>query len=94
MSEMEPAEVSAAKDLVMVELEDVVEEANNNPGVDYDAITIADAIVEKLIGAGVLIPEWMPTLDGNPAQGYSPTALQVDAWEGRGSTPRRGVVGA
>ena len=85
----ENAEVSAAKDMVMVELEDVVEEANNAPGANYDAITLADKIIDKLTAAGVLIPEWMPMLNGKPAQGYYPTASQVEAWEGRAVTPKR-----
>lgn len=59
MDEMERAEVSAVKGLVMAELEDVVIEANLNPGASYDAIDLADTIVEKLLNTGVLIPEWM-----------------------------------
>lgn len=85
----EPAEVSTAKDIVMIELEDVVAEANGLAG-DYSAITLADIIVEKLRKAGVLIPEWIPDpLTGKPAQGYYPTSSQVEAWEGRKVTPRR-----
>lgn len=57
----EPAEVSAAKNIVMCELEDVVEEANDSVGELrehdlYDAIDLADSIVEKLIAAGVEFP--------------------------------------
>jgi hypothetical protein len=85
MAEMELAEVSAAKDLVMAELEDVVCEAGEDR---YSAIDLADTIVEKLMKAGVLIPEWMPKLlTGEPAQGYYPTVSQVEAWEGRTAMP-------
>jgi hypothetical protein len=76
---------------VMIELEDVVEDANYPGGERWSAVTLADTIIEKLLRAGVLIPEWMPMpLQGNkPAQGYYPTASQVEKWQGRAVVPRR-----
>lgn len=54
----EPYEVGAAKNIVMCELEDVVAEANEASYEGcYDAILLADLIVEKLIAAGVVFPE-------------------------------------
>lgn len=80
----EMAEVSAAKDQVADVLDDYLEDT------EHDTIEIADRVVEALLRHGVLVPEWMPQLlNGKPAQGYYPTASQVEAWEGRRVTPRR-----
>lgn len=78
---LERAEVSAAKDLVMLALQKVVEEA----GEEFDTIELADSIVEDLLKNGALIPEWMPMplQGGQPAQGYPPSAEQLEAWHGR-----------
>lgn len=82
---MELAEVSAAKNIALAALEDA------DLPEDTDRIGLADKIVSDLMAAGVLIPEWIPDpFDSNrPAQGYYPTASQVEAWEGRAVTPSR-----
>ncbi|MFS0887061.1 hypothetical protein [Aeromicrobium sp. 179-A 4D2 NHS] len=56
----EPAEVSAAKDIVMEELHSLADSAFIDLGDDHgeiDAIGWADQIVEALLAAGVSIPE-------------------------------------
>jgi hypothetical protein len=81
----ELAEVSAAKNIALARLEeaDMPEET--------DRIEIADRIVNDLIKAGVLIPGWIgdPFDNHRPAQGYHPTASQMEKWEGRKVTPSR-----
>lgn len=86
-SDSERSEVSAAKDTAMVVLQDHLD------GDEHDLIGIADAVVEALLKSGVLIPEWMPkpTDGGKPAQGYYPTASQMEKWEGRKVTPKTSV---
>lgn len=85
MNGMEAAEVSAAKDAVLTVLGDHFDSE------EHDLLGIADAAVEALLKGGVLIPEWMPMPfeENRPAQGYYPTASQMEAWEGRKVTPVR-----
>ena len=85
MSDMEMSEVSAAKNLVLAVLGDF------DLPEDFDGIQAADRIITNLLAGGVLIPEWMPDPvgGGRPAQGYHPTASQMEAWQGRAVTPRR-----
>lgn len=86
-SAMERSEVSAAKDTVLAVLGDHLDSE------EHDLIGIADAAVKALTKGGVLIPEWMPMPfgGGKPAQGYYPTASQMEAWEGRKVTPKTSV---
>ena len=71
----ELAEISAAKDHVMVAIERELERQGIDPYPDGDIrggsielIDLADAVVERLMKEGVKIPETMCDLNGEPAQ--------------------------
>ncbi len=87
----ELAEVSAAKSIVWEVLEQLIDEESLIDPYDGGTITIADRVVEELLKRGVLIPEWFPdpSIGDKPAQGYYPTATQLEQWEGRKVTPAR-----
>lgn len=84
-NKMELAEVSAAKNAVWNVLDDYLDHD------EHDVIEIADRVVEDLVKRGVLIPEWFPDPhhEDAPAQGYYPTASQMEKWQGRAVTPAR-----
>lgn len=83
-SDYERAAVSAAKNIVMIELHDVVADANENAGPTddgpvYDAIDLADIIVENLLKAGVRVPDTVTdpiSLNQGRALGEDPTVSE------------------
>lgn len=63
----ELAEVSAAKDHAL----DALQRELDQQGIgsyDIELISLADAVVERLIKEGVVIPDTMCDLNGEPAQ--------------------------
>lgn len=70
----ELAEISAAKDHVMDQLERELERQGIDPYDDEDnpngpeLISLAHAVVERLLREGVTIPDTMCDLNGEPAQ--------------------------
>ena len=81
----ELAEVSAAKNAVWSVLDGYLDHD------EHDSIEISERIIEDLMKRGVLVPEWFPDphREDTPAQGYYPTASQMEAWEGRKITATR-----
>lgn len=83
MGEMEPAEHSAAKDMVYDTLYYMLEQEIDLDDAGLDLIGSADRIIEVLLAWDVLIPEWFPTFrDGavRPAQGIRASKEDITRW--------------